>query len=395
MMADFHLVPDRADCDNAPLSLAEAPYQALFAESPIGIHVSLPDGTLVDCNHAFARMLGFPSPAEAIGRNLTPLQVNGQGERWLARVREHGRVEHERGRLWRKDGGSLEVMASMVGAFDRAGTLIEVRGFVVDITRSAEAAEHGESIGRLAGAIAHDFNNLLMAILGYTELLLESRRPDDPDWSDLQQIQKAGQRAAALTQRLLAYSRKQVPVPKEVDLNDAIRSLRGMLTRLIRADISLTCAVQAEPALIKIDPMRLEQVVINLVLNARDALPQGGVIRLEVARVRLSEVNVPADQPTPADEYVRLSVNDNGVAISPEARAQVFEPVFTTKELWKGIGLGLASIYGIVRQSNGFISVDSEPGKGTTFTLHFPALASATHLVRLGGGLRPPGRATS
>jgi CheY-like chemotaxis protein len=143
-------------------------------------------------------------------------------------VREHGRVEHERGRFRRKDGGSLEVMVSMVGAFDRAGTLIEVRGFVVDITRSAEAEEHGESIGRLAGAIAHDFNNLLMAILGYTELLLESRRPDDPDRSDLQQIQKAGQRAAALTQRLLAYSRKQVPVPKEVDLNDAIRSLRGL-----------------------------------------------------------------------------------------------------------------------------------------------------------------------
>ena len=174
-------------------------------------------------------------------------------------------------------------------------------------------------------------------------------------------------------------------VPKEVDLNDAIGSLRGMLARLIRADISLTCALHDGPALIKIDPTQLEQIVINLVLNARDGLPGGGTIGLEVARVRLSEVEVPADQPTPAGEYVRLSVSDNGVGISPEARAHLFEPLFTTKELGKGSGLGLAAVYGIVRQSNGFISVDSEPGKGTTFAMHFPALASASDAVRLGG----------
>ncbi|MGE3177843.1 MAG: PAS domain S-box protein [Vicinamibacterales bacterium] len=488
----------------APAAVAEHRYRALFEDALVGIHVSLPDGTIVDCNPAFARMLGYASPADALGQNLNGLHAVGHGEAWVDTLREQGRVEHQRSRLRRADGRHVEVISSAVGVFDRAGALIEVRGFVVDVTHSVEAedelkererrfravfvdaadamlilddnrrivdanraagvifgvppealanqifddfvtaedrqpleagwrellafgeakrehhivchdradrlvecsyraAVHGrrhlciarditdrrsfeerlvqsekiESIGRLAGGIAHDFNNLLTAILGYTELLLSQRGPDDPDRSDLEEIQKAGQRAAALTQRLLAYSRKQVLVPKEVDLNQAIPSLRGMLTRLIRADITLTCTACEGPALIKIDPTQLEQVVINLVLNARDALPAGGAIRIEVSHVRMSEVEIPSDHPMRADSYVRLSVSDNGVGIPPEARAHLFEPFFTTKELGKGTGLGLASVYGIVRQSNGFIGVETEMGRGTTFTMHFPALNSA------------------
>jgi two-component system cell cycle sensor histidine kinase/response regulator CckA len=483
---------------------AEHRYRALFEDALVGIHVSLPDGTLVDCNPAFARMLGFDSTAAAIGRDLTAIHGSGAPETWLDALRRQGRVEHQRGYLCRPDGRHLRVMSSAVGVFDRTGTLIEIRGFVVDITHSVEAedelkdrerrfravfvdaadamlilddnrrvidanraagvvfgeapealtgqvlddfiasedreqleagwrellafgeakrehhvvsnrrphrlvecsyraAVHGrrhlcnarditdrrlledrlvqsekiESIGRLAGGIAHDFNNLLTAILGYTELLLSQRGPDDPDRLDLEEIQKAGQRAAALTQRLLAYSRKQVLVPKEVDLNQAIGNLRGVLSRLIRADISLTCVTSDAPVLIKIDPTQLEQVVINLALNARDALPAGGAIRVTVARVRLSEVEVPSDHPTRAGEYARLTVTDNGVGMSPEARAHLFEPFFTTKEMGKGTGLGLASVYGIVRQSNGFIGVETAVGKGTTFTMHFPILSGA------------------
>ena len=238
-------------------------------------------------------------------------------------------------------------------------------------------SEKIESVGRLAGGIAHDFNNLLTAILGYTELLLGSKEEDHPDRADLEEIQKAGQRAAALTQQLLAYSRKQVLVPKDVDLNQTVSNLRGMLTRLIREDIALTCELSQAPALIKIDPTQLEQVILNLVLNARDALPSGGSISLEVARVRLSEQEVPPDQPAHAVEYVRLRVVDNGVGIAADVRAHLFEPFFTTKEIGKGTGLGLASVYGIVRQSNGFISVESEPGHGTAFTMHFPAVGAS------------------
>ncbi len=477
-------------------------YRALFEDASIGIHVSLPDGTVVDCNPAFARMLGYTTPAEVIGQDLAAMRGGDAHAAWLAMVREHGRVEQHRGTMIGGDGRRVRVMCSAVGVFERSGALSEIRGFTVDVTTTTEAEEqlkdrerrfravfvdaadamvilddhrmirdanraaglllgeapddllgqpfddyiviadreqleagwrellafgeakrehhvrsrrqperlvecsyrasvHGErhlciarditdrrqleerlvqserieSIGRLAGGIAHDFNNLLTAILGYTELLLNQRGPDDADRQDLEEIQKAGQRAAALTQRLLAYSRKQVLVPKEVDLNVAIVNLRSILSRVIRADIALTAIPCDGPALVKIDPTQFEQVVTNLVLNSRDALPAGGHIRLAVARVRLSQVEVPIDQPTRAAEYIRVSVADDGVGIPPEARAHLFEPFFTTKELGKGTGLGLASVYGIVRQSNGFISVDSEPGRGTTFTMHFPALA--------------------
>jgi two-component system cell cycle sensor histidine kinase/response regulator CckA len=238
-------------------------------------------------------------------------------------------------------------------------------------------SEKIESVGRLAGGIAHDFNNLLTVILGYTELLIGHRPETDRDRADLEQIQKAGRRAASLTQQLLAFSRKQVLMPKDVDLNQTIAGLKSMLARLIREDITLTCEPAGQPATVKVDPTQIEQAILNLVLNARDALPLGGHIRLEVACVRRSQVDVPPDLPSMAGDYVRLRVIDDGVGISPEARAHLFEPFFTTKAIGKGTGLGLASVYGIVRQSNGFIAVESEPGRGTAFTMHFPAVAMA------------------
>ena len=235
-------------------------------------------------------------------------------------------------------------------------------------------SEKMEGVGRLAGGIAHDFNNLLTVILGYVELLLGSRGADDPDRADLEEIQRAGQRAAVLTQQLLAYSRKQVLLPKAVDLNETLSNLKGILTLLVREDITLSFQLASKPAVVTIDPAQLEQVILNLVLNARDALPAGGLIRLEVARLPLSEVDVPSDQAARSAEYVRLRVIDNGVGMTQEVCAHMFEPFFTTKEIGKGTGLGLASAYGIVRQSHGFIGVTSEPGLGSTFTMHFPVV---------------------
>src|SRR5262245_31080576 len=174
-------------------------------------------------------------------------------------------------------------------------------------------SEKIESVGRLAGGIAHDFNNLLTAILGYTELLLSHHGAGDPDRSDLEEIQRAGQRAAALTQQLLAFSRKQMLLPKDVDLNQTVTGLQSMLTRLIREDITLVCDLAPVPAIVRIDPIQLEQVILNLVLNARDALPGGGTIRLEVARVPRSRVVHAPDPQQAAAEYVRLRVVDTGV----------------------------------------------------------------------------------
>jgi two-component system, cell cycle sensor histidine kinase and response regulator CckA len=239
-------------------------------------------------------------------------------------------------------------------------------------------AEKIESLGRLAGGIAHDFNNILTAILGYTEMLLVDRSAADPDRADLEQIRKAGLRAAALTQQLLAFSRKQVLMPRDVDLNEEVSGVQAMLGRLLRADITLTCAFADEPAVVRVDPAQIGQVIVNLVLNARDALPAGGRIALAIARVAASEIQAPPDVRPDDGHYVRLRVSDDGVGLTAEARAHLFEPFFTTKPVGKGTGLGLASVYGIVRQSNGFIVVDSEEGQGTTFTMHFPAVEPAT-----------------
>jgi two-component system cell cycle sensor histidine kinase/response regulator CckA len=477
-------------------------YRELFEGALLGIYVSRPDGGLVACNAAFARMLGFASVGDAVGTSMQAVyDTAADRERFVASVRDHGRLDHHRCRLRRQDRGVIDVIETVVGEFDARGTLTELRGFLIDVTASVEAElalldrerefravcfdaadavlilddrrlildanpaacalfgtsvdalvnqpldalvvdsgeqlhsawrellalgeaqrqhhvrsrgagtrlvecsyrarvrGHGhvciarditdrrriedrlteaariESVGRLAGGIAHDFNNLLTVILGYTELLLGERALDDPGRRDLEEIQMAGRRAASLTQQLLAFSRKQVLMPRDVDLNQTVAELQTMLTRLIREDISLVCELAPAPAMVRVDPTQLEQVILNLVLNARDALPAAGQIRLEVTLVGRSQVQMPPEQPSSAGDYVRLRVVDNGVGVSPEARAHLFEPFFTTKPMGKGTGLGLASVYGIVRQSNGFITVESEPGAGSVFTMHFPAVA--------------------
>jgi two-component system cell cycle sensor histidine kinase/response regulator CckA len=498
-------VSDRGNGDLAASAPArEGWYRDIFESALLGIYASRVDGTLKWCNATFARLLGFESVQQVLAPNQAPLHIPpDQRGAWLDEMRNRGgRLERARLQFRRRDGEILHVIATIVGAFDSAGQLAELRGFIIDVPESPEAAdtlkererqfhsvfldaadamlilddgrrivdanraaatlfevsretligrllddlvmneanqlsgawreletlgeaksahrvlsgsrglrlvdcsyraavhpghhlciarditerrlleerlvqsEKVESVGRLAGGIAHDFNNLLTAILGYTELLLSKHEANDRDRQDLEEIQRAGQRAAALTQQLLAYSRKQVLVPREVDLNETVLNLQSMLTRLIREDISLTYELAPIPALVKIDPTQVEQVILNLVINSRDAMPAGGSIRLEVARVLLAEVEVPSDHATHAREFVRLRVIDDGVGISPEVRAHLFEPFFTTKEVGKGTGLGLASVYGIVRQSNGFIGVESEPGLGATFTMHFPAVAT-------------------
>jgi PAS domain S-box-containing protein len=482
----------------------ERRYRALFDDALLGIYFSRPHGGLVNCNAAFARMVGFESPAEAIGADMSFVYTSpDQREKFYQHLQQHGRLEYMRGPMRRRDGRIIEVITTVVASFDAQGNLDEFRGFVFDITASAgqsaalkarerqfrsvfvdaadamlilddnrqvleanraacelfglsedalrsrtldalivseaeplaaawrelmaigearrehrlicegrsprrleasyradvEAGRHlliardvtdrrmleerlvqserNESVGRLAGGIAHDFNNLLTAILGYTDLLLADRPPDDAARADLVEIQKAGQRAANLTQKLLAYGRKQVMVPKEVDLNEAVAGLDGMLKRLVREDITLIIEREAGPALVRIDPTQFEQVILNLVLNAREAMPGGGTIRIQVAKVDLSPADVPSDQTLHATEYVRLRIVDDGVGMTPDVRAHLFEPFFTTKGVGKGSGLGLASVYGIVRQSSGFISVESEPGRGSAFTMHFPALSPA------------------
>jgi two-component system cell cycle sensor histidine kinase/response regulator CckA len=233
-------------------------------------------------------------------------------------------------------------------------------------------AQKMEAVGRLSGGIAHDFNNLLGVIIGYSDEI-ESRLPHgDPLRKSAEQIQKAAQRAAALTHQLLAFSRQQVLLPKALDMNVLVSDMGNMLRRMIGSHIELTTRLGSNLGCVKCDQSQFEQVLVNLVVNARDAMPDGGKLSIETAEVLLDEAqarNLPFLQPGP---HVQLIVSDTGIGMDMETQAHIFEPFFTTKQRGKGTGLGLATVYGVVKQSGGIVGVQSEPGKGSTFTIYLP-----------------------
>jgi PAS domain S-box-containing protein len=246
-----------------------------------------------------------------------------------------------------------------------------------DLERQLVLSQRLEAVGRLSGGVAHDFNNLLGVIIGYSEALQQSIPEEDALREPIDEIQKAGQRAAVLTQQLLAFSRKQVLEPKILDLNAIIRDMQKMLHRLIGEDIELTVDAGAELGKVKADPGQIEQVVLNLAVNARDAMPRGGELKIETRNAKLTEQDSRRHRYVTPGDYVMLKVSDNGVGMDAETQAHVFEPFFTTKEKGKGTGLGLATVYGIVKQSGGYIWLESSPGRGARFRI-FPPRTEAT-----------------
>ena len=284
-----------------------------------------------------------------------------------------------------KDGIKLIAEISVSLMRDSEGKPIGFRGISRDITERKQAEEEKlslqeqlrqsqkmEAIGQLAGGVAHDFNNLLTVIKGYSQLSLLDLKENDPLRGNIQEIEKATQRATDLTRQLLAFSRRQILDLKVLDLNILLTDLDKMLRRIIGEDIELVTLLSKDLGKVKIDPSQIEQVIFNLAVNARDAMPSGGKLAIETANVELDEEYAHAHVSVAPGRYVRLSVSDTGVGMTQEVKERVFEPFFTTKEKGKGTGLGLSMVYGIVKQSNGNIWLYSEPGRGTTFRIYFP-----------------------
>lgn len=370
------------------LQRSEQNYRGLFDSSLAAIFVFDPDGRVRDANRAAVEMTGFPRE-ELLQRYVADLDPDWQSSREALRGIFAGRrlvnLEH---RVLRKDGTQLTALDSTCPILDADGKVTGVQSTLFDITdwrRSQQeqarlkeqlaATQRLESVGRLAGGVAHDFNNMLSVILGRTSLAMEALPPGDPMLRHLREVMDAGQRSADLTRQLLAFARRQMATPLNVDLNEKIAGLVKMLTRLIGEDIALQFAPGPGLWPVRIDPSQVDQVLANLCLNARDAISGPGRIVIETA-------NDSFEDPDSAGrcEAVCISVKDDGCGMSAEVLANIFEPFYTTKELGKGSGLGLATVYGIVKQNHGHIEVTSNPGEGSEFRVWLPATAG----LRLG-----------
>ncbi len=357
---------------------------ALIENSPLAIVAHDSQDRVQMCNPAFERLFLYRQ-AELVGAQLDDLIKPAENPSEAAEITRRvlsGETVHVVTRRRRKDGTQVEVELHAV-PLTVQGVTIGAYGLYQDITARKELeeqlrqAQKMEAVGRLAGGVAHDFNNLLMVIRGHAEMLAEQVDADDPPHRNVSQIQKAAERAGALTQQLLAYSRKQVVEPKVLDLNVIVAEMCRMLPRLLGEDIELTAAQSVSLGRVRADRGQIEQVLLNLAVNARDAMPQGGKLTLETANVDLGEAYARRHAGVRAGPYVMLAVSDTGTGMDEETLSHVFEPFFTTKDVGKGTGLGLATVFGVVQQSDGHIWVHSEPGKGTTFRVYLPRIEGA------------------
>src|SRR5216117_17145 len=374
-------VRDLTDAKRAEQALrrSEASYRGLVEHAAYGIYRATADGKFLMVNPALFTMLGYPSAEDVLQLDISrDAYVDPAARvRILERCEQFGSAIEEV--AWRRRNGSTITVRLNGRPVRGPDGALECFEFIVDDVTEQRALEERlrqtqkmEAVGRLAGGIAHDFNNLLTAILGSVDFLRRALGPEHPEHAETEEIQKAAVRAADLTRQLLAFSRQQVLAPKVLELDALVTNLEKMLGRLIGEDVELRFAAHAPRAAVRVDPGQLEQVIVNLVVNARDAMPRGGKLTIETATVDLDAAYAWEHGTVEAGRYVMLAVTDTGVGIDRAARARLFEPFFTTKEFGKGTGLGLATVYGIVKQSGGYIWVYSEPGQGATFKVYLP-----------------------
>lgn len=354
----------------------------LFEQSVSANFVSTPDGAILACNQTFAALLGFQSIQEALATPISSLYADPSVRDELFRqLRAQKRVVAFELALRRRDGHIVTVLADAVGEFDEGGELVKTRGFLMDRTGQKDLeeqlrqAQRLEAVGQLAGGIAHDFNNLLTVIIGCADLLkIDTVSPVLDGHDPLDELMKAAKRAASLTQQLLAFSRRQVLQPRLLQLNDSLRAVHSMLRRLVPPRVVLMLDLDPRIERVQVDPGQLDQVIVNLVVNSVDAMPEAGSITVSTARVELTSTDVEQNAYVSPGRYVALTVKDTGAGMDEATSARVFEPFFTTKAVGKGTGLGLSTVYGIVKQSGGYIWITSTPGAGTAVKICLPAV---------------------
>ena len=373
---------------------SEARFARLSESGIVGIVYADVWGNTLDANETYLKLLGYTREEVLSGglnwATLTPPEWHAADNVAVEQLQATGVAQPWEKELFRKDGSRVGVLVG-VAMLEYPKVIV----FIADLTAQRRAehalrqsedqlrqAQKMEAIGRLAGGVAHDFNNVLSVILGYSDMLLADLPHESPMRRDIQEIRNAGQRAAALTRQLLLFSRQQVVEPRVLDLNDVLSGMDKMLQRILGEDIELVTRLTPDLGRIKADPGFIEQVVMNLVVNARDAMPTGGQLTIETMNVELDDEYVREHFSSHDGAHVMLAVTDTGVGMDDATKARIFEPFFTTKEKSKGTGLGLSTVFGIIEQSQGHIWVYSEPGQGTTFKIYLPRVDAQADSVR-------------
>jgi PAS domain S-box-containing protein len=365
----------RADAERTRLVTA-------IEQSPEGVVITNTSGDIEYVNPAFTRITGY-AREEVLGQNPRILKSGQQDpalyqQLWATLLK--GKIWHGELVNRRKDGTFYSELMSITPVRSGHGEITHFVATKQDITARKQLeqqflqAQKMEAVGRLAGGVAHDFNNLLTIINGYAQLLMQQSSPQDPRRGLFEEILVAGERAASLTRQLLAFSRRQVMDPRVLDLNSVLAAIEKMLRRLIGEDVELVATFKPDLGRVKVDPGQIEQVIMNLAINARDAMPEGGKLCIETSNLEIEEGNGRTHPDLAPGKYVMVAVSDTGRGMDAETRAHIFEPFFTTKEKGHGTGLGLATVYGIVKQSGGSLRVYSELGQGTTFKIYLPCV---------------------
>jgi two-component system cell cycle sensor histidine kinase/response regulator CckA len=368
------------------LKESEARYRSLFDGVPVGLYRTTQDGRILDANLTLIQMLGYPDSESFMKVKAEALYLKPENRiQWQDLLEREGILQHFEEQLRRRDGTLIWVEENARAYRGSDNQVLYYEGSLEDVTEKKEAtaekltlqeqlrqSQKMEAIGRLAGGIAHDFNNLLTVISGYSQLSVSTLREGNPLRENIIEIQRAAERAAALTRQLLAFSRRQILDMRLIDLNAVVQDLDKMLRRVIGEDIELVTSLVKGLWKIKSDPSQIEQVILNLAVNARDAMPRGGKLTIETSNIELNQEYARSHIGVKPGSYVQLLIKDTGVGMPPEVMERAFEPFFTTKEKGKGTGLGLSTVYGIVKQSGGNIWLQSELGRGTTFEVYLP-----------------------